>query len=234
MKNNDNNTTKKTIKRIDPSSSGDTSVMPNRQPMNRPPQKSFKRKQSPIRKQRIIAVLILLLTLYIVISLLIAGFIYFSFNKVSNNTQLYSLQLKYDGKRVHSFETTEVNNSYGLYVPFGKLSEICELSIVGDSETVIIIIRPNGGSIVCKNNSSLVYINDNSVRLSSPILFGSDDYLIPVELVKTYMIGIDITYDDDNMICVISRNADDENITLKMLLPTELDKTYFPDSYKNP
>ena len=194
--------------------------------------KRKKYKPSPAKRQRVLAVMVLLLTMYTLLSLLLGGFLYFSFNKEPKNAQVYSLQLKYDGKRVYSFDKAEANNAYGLYVPFEKLSAICDLGIIGDSESVIILVRPDGGSIECKSNSSLIYVNDNAVRISSPVLFGPDDYLIPVELIKTYMMGIDVTFDDEAMLCVISRTSDSEDITLKMLLPTELEKTYFPDSYK--
>lgn len=197
----------------------------------KPTQKKFKRKPSPAKKQRITVVLTLFLTLYLVISLFIASYIYFSFDKESKNADIYSLQLKHDEKRIHTFDSKEVNNSYGLYVPYQKLSDVCNLSIVGDSDTVIIMISPDCGTIKCTKDSSLIYINNNPVRVSAPVLFGKNDYLIPIELIDLYFIGVDVAYNNDKMLCIIS-TATKSPITLKMQLPTELEKTYFDDNYK--
>lgn len=193
--------------------------------------KNYKRKSSPVKKKRKIVFLILLLTLYFIINLLIAGFIYFSFNNNSNNAELYSVKICLDEERLYSFEPKEVNNAYGLYVPFQKLCSICDFTIVGDSENINILVRPSGDAVKCKNNSSLIYVNDNAVRLSSPILFQSNDYLIPIELIETYIVGVDVEYNEDKYLCSISRKSED-NVELKILLPNELEKTYFPKEYK--
>ncbi|HAN20281.1 MAG: hypothetical protein A2Y15_07965 [Clostridiales bacterium GWF2_36_10] len=192
--------------------------------------KKFKRKHSPARKQRVTAILVLLLTIYLIINLFIAGLIYFSFDIESKNADVYSLQLNYNEKKVFAFEATQVNNAYGLYVPFEKLSTICDLSIIGDSKNVVIMISPDSGTIRCMKDSSLVYINDNAVRLSMPILFEATDYMIPVELVDSYLIGVDVAYDKEKLLCTISTTMDSV-ISLKMQLPTELEKTTFSDDY---
>jgi len=222
------NNTNNNKKRIS-SYAGKQSSRPN---VGGKPAKRYKRRPSAAKKQRIISVLILFLTLYALINLLVAGFVYFSFNRQAKEAQIYSLRLNYDGKRMYSHDAASVNNAYGLYVPFGELSELCDLSIVGDSEAVVILLGANGDGIECRSNSSLIFINDSAVRLSAPVLFGSDDFLIPVELVQTYIIGVDVTYDDKEKLCVISREADGTKLSLKMLQPTELEKTYFPEEYK--
>lgn len=203
-----------------------------RKPVRKPVQKKLKRKISAAKKQRITAVLILLLTLYLVISLLIGSLLYFSFDKESKSKDIYSLRLYYAETRKYSFESIEVNNTYGLYVPYKALSEICDLGIVGDNGTVIILLSPDGGTIECKNNSSLVYINENAVRISAPVLFEADDYKIPIELIESYMVGIDVAYDEEKMLCTITAPSDSILISLKVQLPTEILKTYFPDEYK--
>jgi len=205
-----------------------TNPAPKKQPVKRKP----KRKSSPAKRQRIAAVLILLLTLYLVISLLIGGFIYFSFNKTGKSGNIYSLRLYHAEKRTASFDSNTVNNTYGLYVPFTALSEICGLGIAGDDGTVIILLSPDGGTIECINNSSLVYINENAVRLSAPVLFEAEDYKIPIDLIESYLSGVEVNYDKTKMLCTVTAPEKSENITLKVQIPKEISKPYFPDEYK--
>lgn len=203
-----------------------------RKPIRKPVQKKIKRKVSTARKQRIVAVLILLLTLYLLISLSIGGLIYFSFDKEAKSDDIYALKLYQAETRKYSFESTIVNNAYGLYVPYKALSELCNLGIAGDDGTVIILLSPDGGTIECKNNSSLVYINDNAVRISAPVLFESDDYKIPIELIESYLIGVEVVYNEETMLCTVTAPEDSADITLKVQFPIEISTTYFPEDYK--
>lgn len=202
-----------------------------RRPVKQTPQPKLKRKNARARRQRFTAVLFLFLTLYLLISLLAAGFIYFSFEKESKSDDVYALQLNLVDKKMFSFEALDVNNIYGLYIPFEKLSTLCGLSIAGDSDNVIILLSKDGGTIKCTNNSSLVYINENAVRLSAPVLFETNDYMIPIDLVESYLIGVIVSYDQDKMLCTVSASADSDEITLKMQMPSETSKVYFPEDF---
>lgn len=193
---------------------------------------TVKRKTSPAKKQHITVVLVLLLTFYIILNLIFGGFLYFSFNKKPEEAKIYSLQVKLDNKKLAVLDVNEANNAYGLYIPFRSLSLIGDLSIMGDNQSISVIVRPSGDTIECSKDSSLIYINDNAVRLSSPVLFELTDYLLPIEIVEEYMLGIDITYDDNTGVCTLSRETDGEDLSLKISFPTELERTYFPDEYK--
>jgi hypothetical protein len=100
---------------------------------------------------------------------------------------------------------------------------------MGDNNNVVIIIRPSNDRIEINNNSSLVYINENAVRLSNPVIFQINEYLLPVELVETYLNGISVSYDNKNHICTMLRSTEsDVSVTANIIQPNGLDKCSIP------
>ncbi len=191
--------------------------------------KPFKRKASPAKRQQIAAVLILLLTLYLIINLVVFGILLLDFNRQPGETQSYSLVLKKDKSKAATVDAAEANNEYGLYVPYSKLSLIADLSIMGDRDNATIIVRPGNDRIEINNNSSLIYINDNAIRLPKPVIFELNDYLLPIELVSNYMGGITITYDDKKSTCTLFRSTEDDAVvSAKITGPDGLDKCSIP------
>lgn len=198
-------------------------AVPVRQP------KPVKRKASRAKKQQIAAVLLLLLTLYLLINLAVFGILFLDFNRQPGETISYSLVLRRDKTKVATVDAAQVNNEYGLYVPYSKLSLIADLSIMGDSENVLIIVRPGNDRIEINNNSSLIYINDNAIRLSKPVIFQINDYLLPIELISNYMDGISITYDDKNSTCTLSRSTQSDTlVSAKIVTPDGIGKCSIP------
>ncbi len=176
--------------------------------------------------------LILFLAFYIIITLLAAGLIYYSFNETEEDVDLYAVKVVYDEKTLHSLPASAVNNEYGLYVPFSYLTEICSFGLAGDGDDVTIFIIGTDSRIECTKNSSLIVINDNPIRISAPILFQDSEYLIPVVMLDNYINGIDVSYDEEKMLCTLSSSLGKTDISLKLQLPEEMEQAYFPDSYK--
>lgn len=195
--------------------------------------------KKPIKKSRIngmltqaLAYFIVFLAFYIVISLFIAGLIIYSFNDTAKNTEIYSINVVYGNKTLHKLDARSANNEYGLYIPFSYLTEISSFGLAGSGDDLTLFIIGTDNRIECERNSSLIVINDNPVRISAPILYENDDYLIPVILLENYINGIDVAYNEDKMVCSISSDIGKTDVALKLLLPDEMKKSYFPDSYK--
>ena len=192
-----------------------------------------KRKRSSFVLSQFMAVLIVFLTFYFAIILFIAGSIYYSFNSTAKNTEIYSLNVIYDESVVFKASANTVNNEYGLYIPFESLSSIANIGLAGDGDEVTMFIIGSDNRIQCTKNSSLVVINDNPIRISAPIIYENNDYYIPVLLVENYINGIDVVYDDENMICKVINDIGKSDIELTLHLPEEMEKADFPDSYKD-
>lgn len=193
-----------------------------KRPQNRPQQNPQKQPQKPVQKQKrslsagekrgaqmLLAILFVAVVFYVILMLIIALFIWYSFGTLSESTTLYSLRvMDSDGEtRIASYSVEEANNRYGLYVPYSVLAPLCGFGVAGDSEQVTLYLPDAGGStgsILCNKDSSLIEINGNPVRLSSPILFQGDDYLLPVSLFESYLSGLEITYDDEKQICSLT------------------------------
>lgn len=192
-----------------------------------------KRRRSSFSFTAFLAVFIVFLAFYLAISLFIAGSIYYSFNSTAKNTEIYSLNVIYDETVVFKAGASTVNNEYGLYIPFESLSSIANIGLAGDGDDVTMFIIGSDNRIQCTKNSSLVVINDNPVRISAPVLYENGDYLIPVLLVENYINGIDVIYDDEEMICKVVNDIGKSDIELTLHLPEEMKKADFPDSYKD-
>ncbi|MBO4276931.1 MAG: hypothetical protein J5793_01555 [Clostridia bacterium] len=183
---------------------------------------------------KILAFVIVLLIAYVGIILFIAGIIYYSYNDTAKNTEIYSVRVVYDETTLHTLSAQAANNEYGLYVPFSYLSEICSFGIAGDGDDVTMFLIGTDNRIQFRKNSSLIVINDNPIRISAPLLCRESDgeYLIPVLLIENYINGIDVTYDRDKMICYVYSSGAKSDVSLKLLLPEEMQPAYFPESYK--
>ncbi len=196
--------------------------------------KKPKRKKNTGRASQILAVLVVLLAFYLVISLFVAGLILYSFYDTADNTEIYSLNIIYGEKKIFSMDAEDANNEYGLYVPFSQLAEIGAFGLAGDGDEFAVFIIGTDNRIEGTVNSSLVVINDNPVRISSPIVYDSEnnEYMIPIVLIENYINGIDVTYDDEQMICKVSSDNLKTDVSLKLLLPQGMPNAYFPDSFK--
>lgn len=187
---------------------------PQKEPQkaNRKPAAKPKRSLSAGEKrgaQMLFAILLVAAAIYVVIVLIIALFVWYSFGSLSENTTLYALRvMDSDGEtRIASYSVEEANNRYGLYVPYSVLAPHCSFGVAGDSEQVTLYLPDAGdstGSILCNRDSSLIEINGSPVRLSAPILFDGNDYLLPVSLFEGYLSGLEITYDDEKQICTLT------------------------------
>lgn len=193
-----------------------------------------KRKNNSGRASAVVAYLIVFLVFYLIISLFVAGLVLYSFYDTADNTEIYSLSVVYDEKQIYSLKANDANNEYGLYMPFTQLAEIGSFGLAGDGDKYSLFIIGTDNRIEGTVNSSLVVINDNPVRISAPILYDSElkDYMIPIVLIENYINGIDVSYDDEKMVCAVSSSLSKANVSLKLLLPQGMANAYFPDSYK--
>lgn len=206
------------------------------------------KKKKPKKKRRsngaftqFLAVFIVFLAFYLVISLFIVGLIYYSFNDTAKTTELYSINVIYDEQSLYKVDAQSANNEYGLYLPFNYLSEIGSFGLAGNGDDATLFIIGTDNRIECTKNSSLVIINGNPVRISAPIIYEENEYYIPVSLIENYINGIDVSYDDEEMVCSISSDLGKSDIALKLRLPEAHklpdyfthEDMYYPDQSQN-
>lgn len=163
--------------------------------------------------QTLLAILTVAFGIYLLIVLIIALLVWYSFSTPSESPTLYSIRVvtESDGKRQASYSPEEANNSYGLYLRYSDIAPLCEFGIAGDGDRITLYLPGNGlvgnpdqECIVLSKNSSLVEVNGNLVRLSAPVLFEGDDYLLPVSLFETYLLGLDVDYDEEENLCTVT------------------------------
>lgn len=183
------------------------------------------------------AFLVLVLAVYLVFSLFIAGLIYYSFNSTEKSTEYYALHVIYDEQALYKMDAQTANNEYGLYIPFNYLADIGAFGLSGDSTNATLFIVGTDDRIECTKNSSLVIINGNPVRIAAPILYEEEEYLFPVALIENYINGINVTYDDKKMVCKVATADGKSDVALTLKLPEALKRPdyfthedmYYPD-----
>lgn len=219
---------------------------PRKQPP--PSQKQPKKKSRLTEKEKqgaqtLLAILFVAGVLYVLIVLIIALLVWYSFSTPAESPALYSLQVftEDDGQRQASYSAEEANNSYGLYLRYSDIAPLCEFGIAGDGDRITLYLpgdglvgNPDQESIVISRNSSLIEVNGNLVRLSAPVLFEEDDYLLPVSLFETYLLGLTVEYDQENSLCKITV-PETLAFSLRLHRPKEAeppDLTLLPDEEK--
>ncbi len=183
-------------------------------PSGKPQKKKSRLTESEKRgAQTLLAILFVAGVLYVLIVFIIALLVWYSFSTPAESPTLYSLQVvtESNDQRRASYSAEEANNSYGLYLRYSDIAPLCEFGIAGDGDRITLYLPGNGlvgnpdqECIVLSRNSSLVEVNGNLVRLSSPVLFEGDDYLLPVSLFETYLLGLDVKYDQEENLCTIT------------------------------
>lgn len=190
----------------------------------KPPKKSRLTESEKRGAQTLMAILTVAFAFYLLIVLIIALLVWYSFSTPSESPTLYSVRIitESDGRRQASYSAGEANNNYGLYLRYSDIATLCEFGIAGDGEKITLYLpgdglvgNPDQECIVLSKNSSLVEVNGNFVRLSAPVLFEGDDYLLPISLFETYLLGLDVEYDDENNLCVVTVP---ERLSFRLLL----------------
>lgn len=194
-----------------------------KRPVRLPPEEIARRKRlaeeaKRQRKETFFARLIFGTAIYMVCCLLIVAFV----------AALYLPDAKAEGiaLTIHSPEGAVLyNQSEGRsyingtrYVSAAGLSKLYDFTLAGDKNQVTLHFHNIGQSLSLYKDSSAVVINGSTVRLSAPIIF-TDDYYIPLELIRYYFYGVIIKYDSAKDVTVLSRQAGDDSFTLNLHAP---------------
>lgn len=201
---------------------------PQQKPQQRQPQKRLSSRERR-GAQMLLAILTVAFAVYLLLLSSIALLIWYSFSVTPKSETLYALRILQGDEnnaasltRIANYSVSAANNSYGLYVRFSDLAPLCGWGIAGDDTQVTLFLGSDGGkqkdSLTLSRNSSLVEINGSSVRISAPVLFEDNDYLLPVVLFENYIGGLSVRYAEDEQLCRIYV-PDDPTFTLKMHRP---------------
>ncbi len=133
---------------------------------------------------------------YVLCSLIIFGFVA-SLYFWTEESELLTLNITDPkGKVLH----TSTGDSFIInnvpYVSATGLSEIYDFTLAGDKTRVSLHFHNGEDSLSFTKDSSSVEVNGCKVRLSAPIVF-TDDYYIPLELIRNYFNGVTIVYDSE-------------------------------------
>ncbi len=98
-----------------------------------------------------------------------------------------------EGQR-SKYDYSEIVRDGICYLDFNKIASVCTLSVSGDSDLIIYSTK-NGEQIRFTPRSRSVLINGHPVTASAEILSEGECLWVPLELIRDYFIGLDITVD---------------------------------------
>lgn len=82
-----------------------------------------------------------------------------------------------------------------VYVPMSEIRAYCSLMITGDANQLRYISRNDGNEYFkFYNNSNLVTINGQNLRLKNAVIFKSSEAYVPIEFFEKYVNGMTVTY----------------------------------------
>lgn len=175
------------------------------------------------RKREVFLVkLIVFLTFYILISLIIAGFIFFSLKTQANALKVNRIDMVFDESRTVKIAGDTLVKDNIVYIPYEKLDLMCNFVLTGDSNKITLIISSGIDYVSFYRNSNLAFIGGSSYRISSPVLFEKDDYYIPLDFINNYMKGIAVEFDEKENVYQLIYTG--ENITFAGKFPSETEK----------
>ena len=93
------------------------------------------------------------------------------------------------------------------YISATELSYLYDFTLAGDKTRVSLHFHNADESLSLTKDSTAVSINGSSVRLTAPIIF-TDDYYIPLELIRNYFNGVTIVYDNEEETARLSVKPD--------------------------
>ncbi len=181
------------------------------------------------KRERALATVVLLAAVYIGIIGIIAGYGILSFTSAPKSDRVYSLQGYIGEEKVFTLSSAEATKTHGVYIPFSVLKKLTPFSVAGDEQKVSVILPDSGDYIKCFPSSSSVLVNDTPCRLSAPVVFEGDDWLLPVEMLE-YINGITVTYQADG-ICKISIAEKDARLSASHALPVGIDNINYSPLY---
>lgn len=197
----------------------------------KPPKKQKRTLSAGERRgmQTLFAILFVAGIIYLFSVIIIALFVWYSFSTPAESETLYALEVVTEdgGQEKVSYSVAQANNSYGLYLRYSDIAPLCGFGIAGDGEQITMYLpsetpvsNDEREYVTFNRNSSLIYVNGNSVRLPAPVLFEGDDYLLPVPLFESYLHGLTVGYDEEEKLCTVTV-PEKLSFTLKMHKPEE-------------
>ena len=180
-----------------------------------------------IRRSIFLTRLCLCLILYVVFCLLIAAFVFSLYRGGASfegrPLDIIEKETDKDGKEKETAYKIPANKccTGGVqYVSTAWLSRLYGLTVAGDKERVTVYFHGGDQRLSVYNGSCVVLVNGQPVRLSSKIIF-TDDYYLPMELIKTYFTGVIIEYNNEKGRFRLLRDPKADGISLRLKSPEE-------------
>ena len=124
------------------------------------------------------------------------------------------------GGKNKKYDYSEIVRDGVYYLNFSAIANLCDLSLSGDSETVIYSTAA-GEQIRFTPPSRTVLVNGNVVTASNEILFVDHterEVWVPIDFVRDYILGIEVSVDEG-----INEKTEDPYLTIRVSRITEGD-----------
>ena len=115
---------------------------------------------------------------------------------------------------VYSLPYADAVREGHIFVCFTDIANLCDLAVVGSTDDVKYIIKGDDAETIrFMTGTRVVYVNSVETRLGANCYYEDEKLYVPVDFVKAYMMGLDVTVD-----------TEEHRVTVKRTLTNELDE----------
>jgi len=125
-----------------------------------------------------------------------------------------------DGKVFHTEPAEKCFIDGTQYISASLLSAFYDITLAGDRDTLTVYFHGGNQYLTVYSGSYIVRINGDPARLSSKTIY-TDDYYLPLELIKTYFKGSIIEYNKEKDRFELSRDPEEQELRLRLQKPLE-------------
>ncbi len=165
----------------------------------------------------------LFFVILILLAAISAGLFFINLTRVkSTDSSRYTYAI---GDDKYSLPYSKAVHNGRVYVSFTDVAEMCDLAVTGSTEDMKYVIKADEAETIrFITDSRVVYVNNVETRLGEECYYEKGELYVPVDFVRAYFKGLNITVDEKKHEVEISRVI--TNLNEKGKLPKGEDPEY--------
>lgn len=163
------------------------------------------------RRETLYARLWVFFFIFILILVIVTAVILVSFRNTdvqeTDDEYVYVYGTGKDEKDIVPFDSAVRNGK--LYINYSKLARTLDMAVTGDGNVFRFITKDGSEDVKFTVGTTVIYVNSNEWRMSSPSYRVGDDIWVPLDFVIDSMIGIKVDVDEKERTITITRDTDE-------------------------
>lgn len=191
--------------------------------IKREKEKALAKKKRAAARKAFGARLVLFAVILVLLAAISAGLFFINLTHIkSTDSSRYSYTI---GGEKYSLPYSKAVQNGRVYVSFTDVAEMCDLAVTGSTEDMKYVIKGDEAETIrFVTDSRVVYVNNVETRLGEECYYEKGELYVPVDFVRAYFKGLNVTVDEKKHEVEISRVI--TNLNEKGKLPKGEDPEY--------